>query len=58
MADDKVVGKKVLLLLGMKRISIEHSFLEFGMDLLGYTSMILRNGFNIFLKRKLRLSLE
>jgi hypothetical protein len=58
MADDKVVGKKVLLLLGMKRISIEHSFLEFVMDLLGYTSMILRNGFNIFLKRKLRLSLE
>jgi hypothetical protein len=26
--------------------------------ILGYTAMILRNAFNIFLKRKLRLSLE
>lgn len=49
----------LLLLLGMKRrSSARDSFQEFGMEFLGYTAMILRRGFNIFLKRKLLLLLE
>ena len=63
MADDKAVGedeKKEPSTTATKNVRQKRrgSFLEFGMDYLGYMGMILRRGSNTYLKKRLQFFLE